>query len=88
VFARQVIDRLMRLDAVVLQPELIWLATEEKVALFSLMAPSFARERLPHIAVGTGRDVGCGRFRTTNQSVLRSRVVWCSRTQVVAGRRP
>jgi hypothetical protein len=51
--ARQVLDRLMRLDAVVLQPELIWLATEEeKVAFFSLMAPSLPRERLPHLMVG------------------------------------
>jgi len=53
--ARHVVDRLMRLDTIVLQPELIWLATEEeKVALFSLMAPSFPRERLPHLVVGQG----------------------------------
>jgi hypothetical protein len=53
--ARQVVDRLMRLDTIVLQPELIWLATdEEEVALFSLMAPSFPRERLPHLVVGQG----------------------------------
>ena len=53
--ARQVIDRLTRLDAVVLQPDLIWLATEEeKVAFFSLMAPSLPRERLPHLMVGQG----------------------------------
>jgi hypothetical protein len=59
--ARQVLDRLMQLDAVVLQPELIWLATEEeKVAFFSLMAPSLPRERLPHVTVGQG---GGGRLR-------------------------
>ncbi len=53
--AGQVIDRLMRLDAIVLQPELRWLATEEeKVAFFRLMAPSLAWERLPHVTVGTG----------------------------------
>jgi hypothetical protein len=53
--ARQVVDRLMRLDAVVLQPDLIWLATEEeKVAFFSLMAPSLPSERLPHVMVGKG----------------------------------
>jgi hypothetical protein len=53
--ARQVIDRLMRLDAIVLQPELMWLATEEeKIAFFSLMAPSLPRERLPHVMVGKG----------------------------------
>jgi hypothetical protein len=52
--ARQVLDRLMRLDAIVLQPELLtWLATEEnKLAFFSLMAPSLTRERLPHVMVG------------------------------------
>ena len=59
--ARQVVDRLMRLDTIVLQPELIWLATdEEKVALFSLMAPSLPRERLPHVIVGQGTG---GRLR-------------------------
>ena len=59
--ARQLWDRLMRLDAVVLQPELIWLATqEEKVAFFSLMAPSLPRERLPHLTVGHGTG---GRLR-------------------------
>lgn len=43
----------MRLDAIVLQPELVWLVTEEeKVAFVSLMAPSFPRERLPHGMVG------------------------------------
>ena len=53
--ARQVVDRLMRLETIVLQPELIWLATEEeKVAFFSLMAPSFPRERLPHLVIGQG----------------------------------
>ncbi len=53
--ARQVIDRLLRLDAIVLQPDLIWLVTEEeKVAFVSLMAPSFTRERLPHGMVGEG----------------------------------
>jgi hypothetical protein len=53
--ARHVVDRLMRLDAIVLQPDLIWLATEEeKVAFFSLMAPSLPRERLPHVMVGKG----------------------------------
>ena len=45
----------MRLDAVVIQPDLIWLATEEeKVAFFSLMAPSLPRERLPHEMVSNG----------------------------------
>jgi hypothetical protein len=53
--ARHVVDRLMQLDAIVLQPDLIWLATaEEKVVFFSLMAPSLPRERLPHVMVGKG----------------------------------
>ena len=51
--ARHIVDRLMRLDAVVPQPELIWLATEEKVAFFSLIA-SLPRERLPHVMAGHG----------------------------------
>jgi hypothetical protein len=59
--ARQVVDRLMRLDAIVSQPELVWLATEEeKIALFSLMAPSLPRERLPHEMVGQSTE---GRLR-------------------------
>src|SRR3954465_8307656 len=38
VAARQAIDRLMILDAVITNPELVWLATEdEKIAFFSLM---------------------------------------------------
>jgi len=61
VLVRHVIDRLMGLDAVVLQPDRIWLATEEeKVAFFSLMAPSLPRERLPHVIVGQGAG---GRLR-------------------------
>lgn len=55
VAARQVFDRLMQLDAIVLHPELMWLGTEEeKVAFFGLMAPSLPRERLPHVTVGKG----------------------------------
>ncbi len=57
VAARHVIDRLMQLDAIVLQPELMWLATEEeKVAFFSLMAPLLPCERLPHVMVGKGAE--------------------------------
>jgi hypothetical protein len=53
--ARQVIDRLMRLDTIVLQPDLMWLATEEeKVEFFSLVAPSLPCERLPHLVAGKG----------------------------------
>jgi len=45
----------MRLDAIVLHSELMWLGTEEeKVAFFGLMTPSLPRERLPHITVGKG----------------------------------
>lgn len=51
--ARQAIERLMRLDGIVLFPERVYLATEdEKVAFFGLMAPSLPREQLPHITVG------------------------------------
>jgi hypothetical protein len=53
VAAGRVLDRLMRLDAVVLFPDFVYLATEdEKVALVGVMAPSLPRERLPHIVVG------------------------------------
>jgi hypothetical protein len=45
----------MVLDAILMSSELTWLGTdEEKVAFFALMAPSLARERLPHVTVGTG----------------------------------
>jgi len=55
VAAGQVLERLIRLDAVVLFPEFLYVATEdEKVALFGVMAPSLARDRLPHVTVGTG----------------------------------
>ena len=54
VSARQAIDRVMLLDGIISSPEVIWLATEdEKVAFFSLMAPSIPLERLPHLTVGT-----------------------------------
>jgi hypothetical protein len=67
--ARHVIDRLMRLDAIALQPDLIWLATEEeKVTFFSLMAPSLPRERLPHLMVGKGARGRLRLSRRTNQS--------------------
>jgi hypothetical protein len=55
VSARQAVERLMRLDAIVLFPKLTYLATEEeKVAFFGTLAPSLPRERLPHITVGQG----------------------------------
>lgn len=53
--ARQAIERLMRLDGIVLDSGLMWLGTEdEKVAFFGLIAPSLPRERLPHITVSKG----------------------------------
>ena len=55
VSARQAIERLMRLDGIVANPELIWLSGEdEKVAFFHLIAPSLPPERLPHSVVGNG----------------------------------
>lgn len=61
VAAGQVVDRLMRLDAVVLFPDFLYLATEdEKVAFFGVMAPSLPPERLPHVSVGSG---ACQRVR-------------------------
>jgi hypothetical protein len=55
VSAQQAISRLMRLDAIVLFPERMYLATDdEKVAFFGLMAPALPRERLPHITARHG----------------------------------
>jgi hypothetical protein len=43
----------MLLDAAIAIAEVVWLATEdEKIAFFSLMAPSFQPARLPHLTVG------------------------------------
>jgi hypothetical protein len=45
----------MRLDAVLADPKLRWLATElEKVAYVGKVVPTFPTERLPHVAVGVG----------------------------------
>lgn len=69
VAARQVFDRLMRLDAIVLHPELMWLGTEEeKVAFFRLTAPSLPHDRLPHITVGKGTSQR-GRFFPEDQPI-------------------
>ena len=52
VAARQALDRLLRLDALISSPNVRHIATEdEKVALFSALAPSVPRERLPHVGV-------------------------------------
>jgi hypothetical protein len=56
--ARQVVDRLLRLDAVVSFPDVRHNATEaEKVALFRTVAPSVPPERLPHAGTGNGSRV-------------------------------
>ena len=53
VLDREAIDRIMVLDGVMTNPELVWLSTEEeKVAFFRLMAPSLPPERLPHAQHG------------------------------------
>ena len=45
----------MRLDGIVMFPELMYLATEdEKVAFLGEMASSLPRERLPHLTIGKG----------------------------------
>src|SRR5690242_16341586 len=54
VSARHAISRLMRLDAVIADRDVHWFGGEaEKVAFFSLMAPSCPHERLPHIFANT-----------------------------------
>jgi hypothetical protein len=51
--ARQAIDRVMLLDAVITNPEIVWMATaEERIAFFSMMAPRLPPERLPHLGGG------------------------------------
>ena len=53
--ARQALDRLLRVDALVSLPDVRHVATQdEKVALFQAVAPSVPRERLPHAAIGRG----------------------------------
>jgi hypothetical protein len=55
VAARQVLSRLIRLDAIVVFPEFRALATEDdKVAFFAASAPSLPRERLPHLTSAAG----------------------------------
>src|SRR5688572_14482069 len=52
--AGQVVERLMLLDAVISQPDLVWLSTaSDKVAFFTVAAPSCPPERLPHKSIGT-----------------------------------
>jgi hypothetical protein len=56
--ARQVPDRLLRVDALVSLPDVRHISTEdEKVALFGTVAPSVPRERLPHVGIGGGPHV-------------------------------
>jgi hypothetical protein len=51
--AAGVMERLMLLDAIVMQPDMVWLSTvSDKVAFFTVGA-SCAPERLPHKTVGT-----------------------------------
>ena len=51
--ARQVTERLMRLDTLLAQPEVRWLVSEEeKVDYFRSLAPALPTERLPHAAAG------------------------------------
>jgi len=55
VSVRQVVERLMRLGSVIINPNLRWFVSEaEKVAFVRRMAPSFPLERLPHVRVGSG----------------------------------
>ena len=53
--AARVVERLMLLDAVISQPDLVWLSTaSDKVAFFTVATPSCPPERLPHATIGTG----------------------------------
>lgn len=54
--AARVVERLMLLDSIVTQPELVWLSTvSDKVAFFTA-ASSCPPERLPHKSVGTAAE--------------------------------
>jgi hypothetical protein len=51
--AGQVIERLMLLDAVISQRDLVWLSTApDKLAFFTVAASSCPPERLPHTTIG------------------------------------
>lgn len=53
VAARQVTERLMRLDALLAEPTVRWLACDaEKIAYMQSLAPSLSAERLPHVVTG------------------------------------
>jgi hypothetical protein len=55
--ARQAIERVMALDAVVVCPELQYLSTEDdKVAFFAGATPALPAARLPHLTLGSGRS--------------------------------
>ena len=52
--AGRVVERLMLLDAVISQPDLVWLSTApDKLAFFTVTAASCPPERLPHTTIGT-----------------------------------
>ena len=52
--AGRVVERLMLIDAVISQPELIWLSTpSEKAIFFAVAASSCPPERIPHKTIGT-----------------------------------
>lgn len=54
--ASRVVERLMLMDAVILHPEFVWLATAtDKVAFFSVAASSCAPNRWPHRVVSGER---------------------------------
>jgi len=64
--ARQIIARLMVLDAVVEHGNLRWLISDrEKLAFLRTIVPSFPSERLPHV-IGMGDRGVFGCFRTAS----------------------
>lgn len=54
--AADVVERLMLLDAIVRQPDLVWLSTVANKVAFFTVASSCASERLPHKSVGAGAN--------------------------------
>jgi hypothetical protein len=54
--AAGVVERLILLDAIVMQPDLVWLSTvADKMGFFTVASPC-APERLPHKSVGVGAN--------------------------------
>jgi hypothetical protein len=55
----RVVERLMLLDAVLAEPEFIWLATDADKAPYLTALTSMGPDRLPHLGIGKPASNGC-----------------------------